>query len=81
MSSEIHKNLKNTIDKQNVLFDTEVINFPNKENQNKSEPKKLDNQIIWEINNISNEDQLKTVIGICLLLGSLTVMGLYSNFL
>ena len=81
MSSEIHKYIETALDKQDVLFNAEVINFPKETNVNNVELKKLDNQNVWKINDESNYDQLKTVIGICLLLGSLTVMGLYSNFL
>ena len=35
----------------------------------------------WKINDISNNDQLKAVVGICFMFGALIVMGLYSNFL
>jgi hypothetical protein len=79
MISETHKKIEIALDKQDVLFDAKVINFPKETNKNKSEPKKVNNQRIWEISNTSNEDQLKTVVGICLLLGSLILMGLYSN--
>ena len=79
MSSEIHKNIKTFSDKQKVLFDAEVINFSKEKNHNKNKLKKFDNQNIWKLNDKSNDDQLKTVIVICFMLGSLSVMGLYSN--
>jgi hypothetical protein len=79
MSSEIHKNIENAPNKQDVLFNAEVINLTKEKNFNKSELNKIDNQNFWELNDGSNDDQLKTVIGICLMLGSLFLMGLYSN--
>ena len=79
MSAEIHKYIENALDKQDVLFNAEVTNHLKEKNLYKSELKKLDNQNVWKINDESNYDQLKTVIGICFMLGSLTVMGLYSN--
>ena len=79
MSSERHKNIENASNKQNVLFNAEVINLTKEKKNNKSELNKIDNQNIWELNDGSNDDQLKTVIGICLMLGSLILMGLYSN--
>jgi hypothetical protein len=79
MNSEIHKHIENTLDKQDVLFKAEVINFSKEKSLNKIELNKLGNQNVWKINDESNNDQLKTVIGICFMLGSLIVMGLYSN--
>ena len=79
MSAEIHKYIENALDKQDVLFNAEVTNLLKEKNLHKSELKKLDNQNVWKINDESNYDQLKTVIGICFMLGSLIVMGLYSN--
>jgi len=35
----------------------------------------------WQINDQSNNDQLKAVIGICFTFGSLILIGLYSNFI
>ena len=79
MSAEIHKYIENALDKQDVLFNAEVTNHLKEKNLYKSELKKLDNQNVWKINDESNYDQLKTVIGICFMLGSLIVMGLYSS--
>ena len=33
----------------------------------------------WKINDKSNQDQLRAIIGICFMIGALTLMGLYSN--
>ncbi|MDB2500054.1 hypothetical protein N9X01_00765 [Candidatus Pelagibacter bacterium] len=79
MSSEIHKNIKSFSEKQKVLFDADVINFSKGKNYNKNILNKFDNQNIWKLNDESNNDQLKAVIGICFMLGSLFLMGLYSN--
>ncbi|MDA8569424.1 hypothetical protein OAM39_02395 [Candidatus Pelagibacter sp.] len=80
MSSEIHKNIKSFSGKQKVLFDVDVINFSKEKNYNKIRLNKFDNQNIWKLNDESNDDQLKAVIGICFMLGSLFLMGLYSNY-
>ena len=81
MSSEIHKYIETALDKQDVLFNTEVINFEKEKNLNNIEQKKLDKQNIWKINDESNDDQLKAVAGICFMLGALIIMGLYSNLI
>ena len=79
MNSEIHKNIETFSDKQNVLFEPEELNFSKERNYNKNKLNKSNNQSIWKINDVSNEDQLKAVIGICFMLGSLLLMGLYSS--
>ena len=79
MSSEIHNYIETALDKQDVLFNAEVINFPKETNVNNVELKKLDNQNVWKINDETNVDQLKAVIGICFMLGALLIMGLYST--
>jgi hypothetical protein len=81
MSSEIHKYIETALDKQDVLFNTEVINFEKEKNLNNIEQKKLNKQNIWKINDESNDDQFKAVTGICLMLGALIIMGLYSNLI
>ena len=78
MSSELHKYIETAIEKKKSLLNAEVINFPNK--------KKMDNlktgtHDFWQINDQSNNDQLKAVIGICFTFGSLILIGLYSNFI
>ena len=79
MSSEIQKYIETALDKQDVLFNAKVINFPKETNVNNVELKKLDNQNVWKINDETNVDQLKAVIGICFMLGALLIMGLYST--
>jgi hypothetical protein len=81
MSSEVHKYIEDRLEKNANLFNAEVINFPNdaKVNDIKSLEVKIDK--FWKISDISNNDQLKAVVGICFMFGALIVMGLYSNFL
>ena len=81
MSSKIRKYIETSLDKQDVLFEARVINFPKENSLHNIEPKKLDSQNVWKINDESNDDQLKAVTGICFMFGALILMGLYSNFL
>ena len=79
MGSEIHNYIETALDKQDALFNAEVINFPKEKNLPNIQLKKLDSQNVWKINDESNNDQLKAVAGICFMFGALIVMGLYSN--
>tara|TARA_Y100000591_G_C21433597_1_gene498069 strand:+ start:383 stop:628 length:246 start_codon:yes stop_codon:yes gene_type:complete len=81
MSSELHKYIKKSIERKNDLINAEVINFPNDktaEDLKNFTEKKMD---YWKINNKGNDDQLRAIIGICFMFGTLIVVGLYSNFL
>ena len=85
MSSEVHKYIKEALEKNESLFNAEVINFRNekkiKDTQN-SNIKSLNTWQLYDKTNVNEDgDQLKAVIGICLMLSSLILMGLYSNFL
>ena len=79
MSSEFQKYAENTLEKKQNLFNAKVISFPNDKNLN--EPKDLGLEALkhWRINDKSNEDQFRAVIGICFIFGALSLMGLYSN--
>ena len=81
MSSEVHKYIEDRSEKNANLFNAEVINFKNdlKVNDVKILEVKIDK--FWKINDTSNNDQLRAVVGICFMFGALIVMGLYSNFL
>tara|TARA_Y100001970_G_scaffold41594_1_gene51513 strand:+ start:2442 stop:2687 length:246 start_codon:yes stop_codon:yes gene_type:complete len=79
MSSEVHKYIQESLDKNENLFNAQVINFPNDKTVNESEDIKRKNNMIWNIRDKSNDDQLKAVIGICFMFGTLFVIGLYSN--
>ena len=76
MSSEVHKYIEDRLEKNANLFNAEVINFPNDVKISKV---KIDS--FWKISDISNNDQLKAVVGICFMFGVLILMGLYSSFL
>ena len=81
MSLKIHKYIETVLDKQDALFNAEVIDFPKEKNPSGIELKKLDIQNTWKINDETNDDQLKAVIGICFMLGALIFMGLYSSLI
>ena len=76
MSAELHKYIEKAIDKNKDLLNSEIINFPNDKNKNS----KFNSHDFWKINDKSNNDQLRAVTGICVMLVSLIVIGIYSNF-
>ena len=79
MSSEIHKHIEEALDKKENLFNARVINFPNEVKINNSNNSKSKNNNFWRISDESNSDQLKAVIGVCFMFGTLIVMALYST--
>ena len=81
MSSEIHNYIETALDKQDALFNAEVINFPKEKSLPNIQLKELNSQNVWKINDGSNDDQLKAVAGICFMFGALIIMGLYSNLI
>ena len=81
MSSEVHKYIEDRLEKNANLFNAEVIKFPNDTKVNNIKSSVVEIDKFWKISDISNNDQLKAVVGICLMLGALILMGLYSNFL
>ena len=81
MSSEVHKYIEDRLEKNENLFNAEVINFPNDVKVDDVKISKVKIDGFWKINDTSNNDQLRAVVGICLMFGALIVMGLYSNFL
>ena len=78
MSSEVHKHTEKSLKKNETLFDAELLSFQDavKVKNIKTSKIKIDN--FWTIGDKSNDDQLQAVIGICFMLGSLFLMGLYS---
>ncbi len=78
MSSEIHKHIEEALDKKENLFNARVINFPNEVKINNSNNSKSKDSNFWKISDKSNSDQLKAVIGICFMFGTLIMMALYS---
>ena len=81
MSSEVHKYIEDRLEKNANLFNAEVINFPNDVKVDSVKISKAKINKFWKISDISNNDQLKAVVGICFMFGALIVMGLYSNLL
>ncbi len=81
MSSEIYKYIEKRIDKKENLLRAKIINFPNETEINEIKNLDINNSNHWRINDKSNIDQLKTVIGICFIISILTIVGLYSNLM
>mgnify|MGYP001363990081 FL=1 len=81
MSSEVHKYIENRLEKNANMLSADLINFPNDTKVYDAKNLKIKTYNIWKISDEGNDDQLKAVIGVCFMLVSLTVMGLFSNFL
>ena len=80
MSSEVHKYIETALEKKKNLFKVEVLNFPKEKRIKVSNEFQFQDINIWKIKDKSNSDQLRAVTGICLMLVSLIVIGIYSNF-
>ena len=78
MTVEVHKLKETILEREKNLFNAEVISFPS-EPKTEEEKLKLNTSGIWDINDKSNDDQLKAVTVICIMFGALIIMGLYSN--
>tara|TARA_B100000963_G_C22509684_1_gene617738 strand:+ start:662 stop:907 length:246 start_codon:yes stop_codon:yes gene_type:complete len=81
MSSELYKYIETRINKKENLLRAKVINFPNEIKFNETKNLKTNVNNHWRIDDKNNIDQLKAVIGICFVIGILTVVGLYSNLM
>tara|TARA_B100000900_G_scaffold351184_1_gene318164 strand:+ start:207 stop:455 length:249 start_codon:yes stop_codon:yes gene_type:complete len=81
MSSEIHKYIETSLEKKQNLFKASVINFPSDKKLNKDNTFNINTGSFWNISDETNKDQLKAVTGVCFMLGVLTIIGLYSNFI
>ncbi len=81
MSSELHKYIETSIEKKANLLNATVINFPKDKNENNIKNISDNSNDFWKINDKSNDDQFKAVMGICFMLGVLIVSGLYSNLI
>ena len=79
MSSELHKYIEDAIEKKENLLKAEVINFPNDEKLAGLKNLTINAKSYWRINDETNDDQLKAVVGICFMFGTLILLGLYSN--
>ena len=78
MSSEVHKHIEEALEKNQNLFDAEVINFPKDKKLQRIKGFKTDVDSFWKINDETNDDQLKAVIGLCFMFVVLIVIGSYS---
>ena len=79
MSSEVHRHIEERLVKSKTLLNTKVLDFPKNKNLDRSSNSKIINDNLWNINDKSNDDQLKAVVGVCFMFGALILMGLYSN--
>ena len=79
MSAELHKYIEKSLDKNEKLFMAEVISFPEDKKFDENQDLKQKTYRVWNINDKSNDDQLKAVIGLCFMFGTLIIIGLYSN--
>lgn len=79
MSSELHKYIESAIEKKKNLFNAEVLDFPKDKKNNISKSFNINNKKNWNIKDSSNNDQLKTITGICLMFGFLLVLGIFAN--
>ncbi len=81
MSSELQKYIETSINKKGNLLKAAVISFPNEKKVVDLKDLKLPTQKYWKLSDESNDDQLKAVIGICFMFGTLFLVGLYSNLI
>ena len=85
MSSEVHKYIQESLEKNENLFNAELINFPSNKKIKISKNLLSNDYKIWKLydkTNINEDyDQLKAVTGICLMFSALIIMGLYSSFI
>ena len=81
MSSELHKYIETSIEKKASLLNAEVINFPKDKNENNIKNIADNSNDFWKIDDKSNDDQFKAVMGICFMIGVLIISGLYSNLI
>ena len=79
MSSEIHKHIEEALNKKENFFNARVINFHNEVKIDDSNNSKTKDNNLWRISDKTNNDQLKAVIGICFMFGTLIMMALYST--
>ena len=79
MSSEVHRHIEERLIKSKTLLSARVLDFSKDKNINRSSNSKEINTSNWNINDKSNIDQLKAIVGVCFMFGALILMGLYSN--
>ena len=81
MSLKIQKYMETSLEKNKNLFNAKVISFRSEKKFNSSDNLEINTINHWSINDKSNDDQLRAIIGICFMIGALTLIGLYSNLI
>ena len=83
MSSEVHKYIETALEKKENLLNAELINFPKEKKTKEPSILEFNNYIEWKLYDKSNAsedgDQLRAVVGICLMFTVLILIGLYSS--
>ena len=85
MSSEIRQYIIEDASKKSEIFSAQLLKLPIKKKILKSKTTNQDKFTYWKLYDKTNihedGDQLKTVTGICLVLGVFSLIGLYSSLL
>ena len=85
MSSEVRQYVIEDASKKSEIFSAQLLKLPIKKKILKSNTTNLDKCAYWKLYDKTNihedGDQLKTVTGICLVLGVFSFIGLYSSLL
>tara|TARA_Y100001958_G_C20668736_1_gene188982 strand:+ start:244 stop:489 length:246 start_codon:yes stop_codon:yes gene_type:complete len=81
MSSELKKILEHPTEKDKNLINARVLSFPNEQTTYKHKKIITTTNSFWKINDKSNEDQFRAVVGVCYMVGALILIGLYSNLI
>ena len=85
MSSEVRKYIIEDASKKSEIFRAQVLKLPIKKKFLTSKTSNIDKCDYWKLYDKTNVhedgDQLKAVMGICLVLGVFSFIGLYSSLL
>ena len=83
MSSEVRQYIIEDASKKSEIFSAQLLKLPIKKKILKSKTTDLDKCAYWKLYDKTNihedGDQLKAVMGICLVLGIFSFIGLYST--
>ena len=85
MSWEVRKYIEEAPQKNQNLFNENVLSFPKEKKISATQNFEVNTLETWKLYDKSSikedGDQLKAVIGICFMFVSLILIGLYANFL
>ena len=85
MSSEVRQFIIEDASKKSEIFSAQLLKLPIKKKILKSKTANQDKFTYWKLYDKTNihedGDQLKAVMGICLVLGVFSFIGLYSSLL